>query len=82
MSDIEFTATHTICITHHDGSVETEQVEVFEGLAYTSAEWEGCLPSDWEIVDGKWLFQGRPLDCREYYVVSLVDGEIVDSKWM
>ncbi len=52
--------THTLRLTHEDGTVE--EVEVYltdDSVAYTHDEWIAEVPADWEVDGGEWLFQGQ-----------------------
>lgn len=39
-------------------------VMLVEGCAYSWPEWKAEDTADIQVVDGEWLFQGQPFDCR------------------
>lgn len=60
----KFKPTHKIVFTNLQGKSTYYNVMLVEespgnGPAFTSIEWRLGENSDWELVDGKWLFQGK-----------------------
>lgn len=55
-----FVATHRITFTTVSGKTQVWDVLATpEGPAYTEQEWHTASPADWELVNGRWLFQGQ-----------------------
>jgi hypothetical protein len=57
---MKFKPTHRITFTPEEGEPTTCDVMLEDGAAYTEEEWYAYDMSDWELVDGEWLFRGDP----------------------
>jgi hypothetical protein len=70
-SSVKFRPTHRIVFGAGEIVVMLVEDRIgWGGPAYTATEWDHAAVPDWELVDGRWLFQGRaPHHLGPYRVV-------------